>query len=94
MMVLLLLPCGRLVAVQAVHTLSCVHAHFVLVHDRVLGSPVTFRAFSSGTDQCFGRLFGLDPWSCAVDQECTQNQGEGDHDCNEDGTKGHVNSSS
>src|SRR5215467_6247116 len=38
MMIFLVLPCGRLVAVQAVHTLSRVHAHFVLVHDRVLGS--------------------------------------------------------
>jgi hypothetical protein len=92
-MVFLLLPSSWLVAVQAIYTVSRVHAHFVLVDYRVLGSEVTLRAFASCPDQGCSRLLGLDLWSCTIEQKRSQNKGEGNHDGDEHGAKRHSDSS-
>src|SRR5215472_7300295 len=55
----LLLPRRRLVAVETIHALSSVRAHLILVHHRVLGSGVTFSALSGGPDQVRTRLLRL-----------------------------------
>src|SRR5215469_12300686 len=89
-MIFLFLPGCRLMAVQAIYTLAGVHAHLILMHDRILGPQVTFRAFPRSSDQGWGRFLGFDPWSCAIDEQCTQNQSEGNHYRNEDGAKRHA----
>lgn len=48
-----------LMAVETTHALLGVRAHFIFVHDRILGAGVTFGALARGADESSFRLFGL-----------------------------------
>jgi hypothetical protein len=89
-MIFLFLPGSRLMAFEAIYALARVHAHLIFVHDRVLGSEMTFRAFPSSPDQGGRWLLGLGSWSGTIDEERAQNQGESDDDSDEDGAKTHA----
>src|SRR5215831_390387 len=88
--ILLFLALGGLVAFEAVHALAGVHAHLELVHHRILGSDVTFCAFSGGPDQVGSRLLCLYLRSGAIEQERCQNESKCNHDGDEDRAKRHT----
>ena len=88
-MVLFLLSGRGLVALEAVHALARVQAHFIFVDDRVLGASVTLGAFAGSSDQVGAGLLGFYFGSCAIDQECRQDECEGNCDCDEDRAKRH-----
>ena len=77
-------------AVQTIHTFARVHAHLVFMHDRVLGSDVTFGTFSGRPYQIRGGLLRLYFWSGAIKQKCSQDQCERNHDCNKNRAKRHA----
>src|SRR5215831_5399781 len=89
-MILLLLALGRLVAFEAVDTLPRVHAHFILMHHRILGPDVTLRTFPGGPDQVGGRLLCLYLRTGAINQERSQNQSECNNNGDEDRAKRHA----
>ena len=62
MMVLLLLPGGRLMAFQTVHALAGMSAHFVFVDDGILRTSVAFRAFPGGAHQLPHSAVPSPPW--------------------------------
>src|SRR5215470_6076590 len=86
----LLLPRRWLVAVQAIHALSRVHAHLILVHYRVLGSRVTFCALSGGPDQVRSRFLRLHFRPGAVDQQCRQDKRERQNHSEKERAKRHA----
>jgi hypothetical protein len=57
-MVLALLPVGRLVALEAVDAFARVHAQFVFVDDGVLRVGVTLRTLTRSPDERGRRLLG------------------------------------
>jgi hypothetical protein len=50
---------------------------------------MTFSALSSRANEVGVRLFGLDLWSGAVQQEGSQNEGKGNHNRQKHRSKGH-----
>ena len=66
-MVLLFLSRGRLVALKAVHTLTGVRAHFILVNHRIRGPRVTLGAFAGSANQIGAGLFGFTYGAGAID---------------------------
>jgi hypothetical protein len=87
--ILLLLAFAWLMAVEAIHAVLGVGTHLVLVHDGVLQTRMTLRAFSAGSDEVCGGLFGFDTGTCAIDEECAENEREGDGDGDKDRAKRH-----
>ena len=68
--VFLLTLSGRsLMAIQTVHALLGVLAHFVLVDHRILSSGVALRTLSGGPHELPARLLRLNLWPGAVDEE-------------------------
>lgn len=78
------LPCRRLVAVETVHALPSVLAHFVLVNNRVLSASVTLRALTGGAHKLRVGLLGFNPGPGAVQQKRGQDQRESDGDGDKD----------
>jgi hypothetical protein len=92
-MIFLLLSCGRLMTIEAIDALACMLAHFVLMHDGILRSPVALRAFSACADEIGRWLLRFDLRSCAIDQERCQYQSKRNYDSDEDGAERHATSS-
>jgi hypothetical protein len=89
MVVLGLLACCDLMAVQAVEALARVNAHLKLMDDRILGIKVAFRALASGPHKGRAGLLEFGAWPTGMNQISGNNQCGGDNDGNEDGSKAH-----
>lgn len=72
-MVLLFLAGGGLVTVETVDAFPGVRAHLVFVDHGILGSRMTFGAFSGGANEICAGLLGLDLWPCPIEEECREN---------------------
>jgi hypothetical protein len=90
-MVLLLLPCGRLVAVETVHTLAGVHAHLILMNDGELCPQVTFGTLSRSPNQVRRRLLCLYFRPRTIQQKRSDDQSESDNDGDKYRTERHIN---
>ena len=73
-MIFLVLACGRLMAIEAIHPFLAMHAHFVLVHHRVLRSCMALGTLPCCSYQFRARLFALHLRPCAIHQKRRQNQ--------------------
>lgn len=82
-MIFLLLSGRGLVTVETVHALPCMGAHFVFVHDRVLGTGMAFGALSGSAHEGGTGLISLNSRPRTVDQECGKYQRECNHDSDE-----------
>jgi hypothetical protein len=88
MILFILTGCG-LMAVKAVHAFPGMQTHLVFVNHRILSARVTLRALSRGPHQFRAGLIGLKLRPRPVYKERGQNQGEGNHDSQENGSKRH-----
>src|SRR5579864_4849950 len=89
-MVLLVLTLRGMVAIQAIHTFSCVLADLIFMHDGILRPRMAFGAFARGPYKYCIRLLCLSLRSGPIDQKCSQDQCKSNcHSCKHR-PKGHV----
>ncbi len=87
--ILLFLPFGRLMAIQAVHAFGGVLAQLVFVNHGILRPHVAFGAFSGGAHEFRAGLIGFRFGPGTVQQKRGHDQGKGDDDGEEYGAKRH-----
>jgi hypothetical protein len=88
-MIFLVLPRRRLVALQAVHALLRVFAHLVFMHHRILQPRVALGALPRSPDELCAGLFGFHPRSGTIDKKCSKNKGKCDDHRDKDRAKRH-----
>jgi len=80
---------GGLMALQAVHTFTCMSAHLIFMNYRILRARVTLGAFARSANESRGRLLGFTRGPGPIDQERSQNESKSDYYRDKNRAEGH-----